>query len=90
MSVWENLESLFKFVYQSNHVEILKKRKDWFEQIKQMHMALWYISAGTMPTVADAIETLDFLRLNGETPFAFTFKKKYTIEDAIKFVISER
>jgi len=85
MSVWENAESLFQFVYHSNHVKIFKKRKDWFEQMKEMHMALWYTSADSAPTVTEAIKRLDFLRLNGETPFSFTFKSKFTMEDAIKF-----
>jgi len=90
MSVWENAESLLHFVYQSDHVEIFKKRRKWFEQMKEMHMALWYTSTDTLPSVTDAIERLDFLRLNGETPFSFTFKSKYTMEDAIKFKTSEK
>jgi hypothetical protein len=48
-------------------------------------MALWYVPETTMPSVSDGIERLDFLRLNGETPFSFTFKKKFTIEDSLKF-----
>jgi hypothetical protein len=90
MSVWQNAESLFQFAYHSNHVNIFKKRKNWFEQMKEMHMALWYTSTDSVPTVTEAIERLDFLRLNGETPFSFTFKSKYTIQDAIKFKTSEK
>src|SRR5258705_11355411 len=43
MSVWKNTESLFQFVYQTNHVEIFKRRREWFEKMPEMHMALWYI-----------------------------------------------
>jgi len=43
MSVWKSVESLFQYVYQSNHVEIFKKRNEWFEKMKGMHMAFWYI-----------------------------------------------
>jgi hypothetical protein len=85
MSVWKNSETLFQFVYQSNHVEILKRRKEWFEKIPEMHMALWYVQAGHLPTVAEAIERLNYLRNYGETPFSFSFKKRFSIEEAYKF-----
>jgi len=85
MSVWKDAESLFHFVYQTKHIEFLKKRKDWFDQMKERYMALWYTPESTMPTVQDAIERLDFLRRNGETPFSFTFKNKFTVEESIKF-----
>src|SRR5688500_1562770 len=43
MSVWNSQETLFQFVYQSQHLEIFKKREAWFEKMPQMHMAMWYI-----------------------------------------------
>jgi len=85
MSVWENTESLFQFVYQTNHVEIFKRRKEWFEKMPEMHMALWYIPAEHLPSVAEATERLNYLRNNGETPFSFSFKKRFSIEEANKF-----
>lgn len=81
MSVWESVELLFQYVYQSNHVEIFKRRKEWFENMKEMHMAFWYLPEGAIPTVADAQERLDHLRKHGETPFSFTFKKKFSVEE---------
>src|SRR5262245_6942436 len=32
MSVWETIEHLRRFVYSSAHLELLRKRQDWFEQ----------------------------------------------------------
>jgi Domain of unknown function (DUF3291) len=86
MSVWENTDSLFQFVYQSNHVEIFKRRKEWFEKMPEMHMALWYIPAAHLPTLAEAIQRLTYLRNNGETPFSFSFKKRFTMEEATTFL----
>jgi hypothetical protein len=83
MSVWENADTLHNFVYRSMHVEIFKQRKKWFEQMKDMHMALWYIPAGYTPTAADGVERLDYLRANGETPYAFTYRSKFSAEDAL-------
>ena len=81
MSVWKDLESLFKFVYQSNHTEIFKRKKEWFEKMPSMHMALWYVPENHEPTVAEAVIRLNYLRDHGETPFAFSFKKRFTPED---------
>jgi Domain of unknown function (DUF3291) len=83
MSVWENIDALFQFVYKTEHVEIFKRRKEWFEKMPEMHMALWYIPAAHLPTVAEAIERLNYLRNNGETPFSFSFKKRFSFEEMI-------
>ncbi len=81
MSVWNNIDSLFQFTYQSAHVEMFKRRKEWFEKMADMHMCLWYLPAGNFPTVQEARERLTHLRENGETPYAFTFKKRFTIDE---------
>ncbi|MCS3795189.1 hypothetical protein GGD38_000527 [Chitinophagaceae bacterium OAS944] len=50
-----------------------------------MHMVLWYVAAGHKPSVNEAIEKLNYLRKNGETPLAFTFKKRFTAEEAVSY-----
>lgn len=86
MSVWKDRDTLFQFVYQSKHVDIFKRRREWFEKMQEMHMALWYIPEGHLPTVAEATERLIYLRNNGETPFSFSFKKRFTIEESVSFI----
>jgi hypothetical protein len=86
MSVWKNAESLSRYVYHSDHVEVFRRRKEWFQQMKEMHMALWYTREDIMPTSLDAVTRIDFLRLNGPTPFAFTFKKIFTTEQSVSFM----
>ena len=88
MSVWQSVEALFQYVYQSDHIEIFRRRKEWFEKMDQMHMALWYVPMGCRPSVADAEGRLTYLRQNGETPYAFTFKKKFTAEEAALFELT--
>jgi hypothetical protein len=75
LTVWTSIDTLFKFVYQSHHMEIFKKRQLWFEKMKDMHMVLWYVPAGHVPTVEEAVAKLDHLRKHGDTPSAFSFKK---------------
>jgi len=81
MSVWKDLETLMNYVYKSAHVEILKRSREWFSKLKEMHMALWYIPSGHIPSVEEAIERLNHLRAHGETPYAFSFRKKFSIEE---------
>jgi hypothetical protein len=74
MSVWESLESLQHFVYKSAHVGPLRDRKQWFEPIEGPILVLWWIPAGHIPTVAEAMERLDHLKQHGPTAHAFTFR----------------
>jgi len=77
MSVWKDRESLFNYVYSTDHVEIFKRKKEWFSKLKGMHMVLWYIEEGHIPTLAEGKERLEYLQKHGETEYAFTFKSKY-------------
>ncbi len=86
MSVWKNTEGLFQYVYKSVHADILKRRKEWFEKMPETYMALWYIPEGHKPTEAEAVERLDYLKKHGETPFAFSFKKRFTVEEYCAFI----
>jgi Domain of unknown function (DUF3291) len=81
MSVWETLESLRKFVYQTKHVGPLRDRKQWFEPIDGPILALWWIPAGHIPTVAEALERLEILKARGPSPEAFTFRQPFPAPD---------
>jgi hypothetical protein len=81
MSVWESLEALQRFVYKSHHVETLRDRHQWFEPIEGPILALWWIPAGHIPTVADARERLQYLKDHGPTPQAFTFRTPFPAPD---------
>ncbi len=81
MSVWKDIDTLFDFTYKTAHVEILKRKKEWFHNMKQMHMAFWFVQKGHHPSPEEAKERLQHIRQHGETPYAFTFKSRFTIED---------
>jgi hypothetical protein len=77
MSVWETIEQLRAYVYNSAHAELLKQRRDWFEKFDGVFLALWWIPAGHIPTVDEAKKRLALLEAHGPTPFAFTFKTPF-------------
>jgi hypothetical protein len=74
MSVWASVEELRRFVYETSHRELLKKRHDWFEKLTDVYAALWWVPAGHIPSVDEAKQRLEHLKKNGPTQFAFTFK----------------
>jgi len=73
MSVWRDLDALRKFVYDSAHTEILKRRREWFVHGPQAHAVLWWIPAGHRPSLGEAAERLEQLRQHGPSSTAFTF-----------------
>ena len=81
MSVWESLEALQQFVYQSAHVGPLRDRKQWFEPIEGPILVLWWIPTGHVPTVAEALERLQHLKQHGPSPDAFTFRTPFAPPD---------
>lgn len=85
MSVWESRDALFEFTYKSDHVAIFARRKEWFSAMKDMHMVLWYIEGGHEPTPDEAKQRLKYLNDHGETPYAFSFKGKFTADDALNY-----
>jgi hypothetical protein len=80
MSVWENLAALEGFVFNGHHLEVMKNRRDWFNKMATMHMVLWWIPVGHLPTVQEAKARLDYLQEHGPTPHAFTFRQKFEAE----------
>ena len=77
LSVWETIEHLRDYVYKTAHGEVMRQRKEWFEKFEGMYMALWWVDAGHIPSVAEAKQRLEYLQLEGETPRAFTFKRTF-------------
>ncbi len=73
MSVWADLESLKRYVYQSVHVELLKNKAEWFGRMAESHLAMWWVPAGHLPTVEEGKERLEMIRRHGPGAGAFTF-----------------
>ncbi len=86
MSVWVTIDSLFRYTYRTDHLEFFRRRKEWFGRMESAHMALWYVPAGHIPAISEAQERLTHLRDHGDTPFAFSFKRKFTPAEADDFM----
>ena len=74
MSVWESVETLRRYIYQTAHVELLRQRQQWFDQFAGAYTALWWVPAGHIPGIDEAKKRLTHLEQHGPSQFAFTFK----------------
>ncbi|MEZ4888779.1 MAG: DUF3291 domain-containing protein [Chitinophagales bacterium] len=75
LSLWEDLDSLKAFTFQSAHVEFLRNRREWFKKMDEPPYVLWWIPEGTVPSVKNGKKALKHLAENGPTEAAFDFKK---------------
>jgi hypothetical protein len=77
LSVWESIEALSGYVYRSQHGKVMRDRRQWFEKADQPNLVLWWISAGSLPTVAEGQQRLEVLQQQGTTAEAFSFSQPF-------------
>ena len=65
MSVWENVEALENYVWQTVHKRFYGRRHEWFEPMDERYLVMWWVPAGHRPTIAEAIERLEHLKTHG-------------------------
>jgi hypothetical protein len=82
MSVWESRDALWQYVYRSGHLDVLRRRAEWFQPPKAPFQVMWWIPAGHLPTVDEAVERLHLLRAHGPSPTAFGFRDTYHPDEA--------
>lgn len=81
MSLWDSVNALKNFMFKTHHRDFLRRKKEWFHNIPKERYVLWWVPVGHIPTVEEAVEKLEYLRKNGETPNAFSFKSNYSIAE---------
>lgn len=74
LTVWESVEALREYVYRSAHHAVLRDRKRWFEKFDGPYYALWWVTAGHLPSPEEGKERLDYLRQHGDSAYAFSFR----------------
>lgn len=85
MSVWKDADSLFEYTYKSDHVKFFRRKREWFDKLDSMHMVLWWVEHDKIPTPQEARERLDYLNEHGVTPYAFTFKQRFTVDEMLVY-----
>jgi hypothetical protein len=81
MSVWGDIQSLYDYVYRSEHVEVMRRKREWFQKSDEAYMVLWWVSAGHIPSLEEGETRLQYLRKHGPTRTAFTFRNPFPASD---------
>jgi hypothetical protein len=81
MSTWRDVEALRMFVFHSAHVEIMRRRREWFEKMDEAFLVLWWVPKGHRPSIEEAKARLALLRKKGPTAEAFTFRQAFPAPD---------
>ena len=82
ISVWRDVAALRDYVYKSAHVDIMRRRREWFDAVDQASMVLWWVPVGHRPDEFEAAEKLALLRAQGPSPAAFSFRHAHAAPDA--------
>lgn len=84
MSVWDSVDALKNFMFRTHHRDFLRRKKEWFHSIPEDSYVLWWVPVGHIPSIDEAIEKLEYLRKNGDTPQAFSFKSNFSEVDFLE------
>jgi hypothetical protein len=83
LSVWQDLASLVDYAFRSGHVEIMRRRREWFLPMEEAYAVLWWVPRDHRPDVLEAYGRLAQLRSHGPSAQAFTFKTAFPPPTAV-------
>jgi Domain of unknown function (DUF3291) len=73
LSVWDSVEALEKFVWNTVHSRFYNAKANWFEKLATPHFVMWSVPASHRPSLAEAKARLDHLTQHGESDHAFAW-----------------
>jgi hypothetical protein len=71
LTVWEDVESLENFVWNTVHRQFYERRAEWFEVLGDQHFVMWWVPQGHCPTLDEALERLALRQDAGDSDQAF-------------------
>ena len=75
VSVWNDIDSLKDYTYNSLHGMYLKRSSEWFEIIDGPHLVIWNVENNTHPTFKESFARLEYLKDNGPSDYAYGWEK---------------
>jgi hypothetical protein len=73
LTLWEGVEALERFVWQTVHGRFYRRREQWFLPI-ETPLVLWWVPAGHRPGLAEGVERLEMLKTRGPSDEAFVWE----------------
>jgi heme-degrading monooxygenase HmoA len=74
LTVWRSVDHLAAFAYRHpTHRAVMRRRREWFVEMPA-YLALWWVRAGSIPTLQEGKAKLDLIARLGPTAEAFDFR----------------
>lgn len=77
ISLWQDLPSVFNFVYSGLHLEAFKRRTQWFLKPEWPSYAMWWVNDDHTPQWQEACQKLEQLHDEGPSSSVFDFKNAF-------------
>jgi hypothetical protein len=71
LTLWDSVEALERFVWQTVHKKFYGRRDQWFEPLDGPPLVMWWVAAGHRPTMAEGVKRLERLKAKGPSDGAF-------------------
>jgi heme-degrading monooxygenase HmoA len=71
LTVWESVEALEAFVWQTVHRQFYARRAEWFEVLGAQHFVMWWVPEGHRPDLEEGLARLAHLQAHGDSDHAF-------------------
>jgi hypothetical protein len=71
MSVWQTVEHLEQYVWNTVHRRFYSRKAEWFAPLKSHHFVMWFVEEGYVPTLDEAKARLEHIETHGNSDHAF-------------------
>ena len=71
LSVWQDAETLGNFVWNTVHKQFYDRKSEWYDPDQGLRLVMWWVPAGHIPTLPEAMERFHHLENHGNSDQAF-------------------
>ena len=80
LSVWTDAKALENYVFKTVHVQLYKRKEEFFALMEKPHMVFWNVSEDHQPTLTEAMDRLEDYEKNGASERAFGWAEVMDID----------
>lgn len=77
LSLWVDLESIWRFACRDGHMYMMRNKKRWVADFDWKNYAAWWVDDETIPTWEEAAKRIEYINDHGPSPYAFDFAHPY-------------
>ena len=74
VSVWQTIQDLHKYTYESAHGKYLDRTREWYEKVEGPQLVIWDVEHDERPSFREAQHRLDHLKEHGSSDYAYGWK----------------